>query len=206
MPLCRCVVSSYVISSYVVRSALCRAAMLSVYRKKLCPKKTSHMLCGVRDVVVVLSQKNEPWPARANSKHCDCLHTKSRIVVSVKSAITAIKVISYVYSNHFGAIFSPTKVAKVFLSAKKYVHPQIMRKRSLEVRLPVERFSNGCFPGLYLVHITRPWREFVARPGRVRGRFRRDCRRGRRWWRGRCRRGCAAADGGWSRRRLAGVG
>ena len=43
--------------------------------------------------------------------------------MSVKSAITAIKVISYVYSNHFGAIFSPTKVAKVFLSAKKYVLP-----------------------------------------------------------------------------------
>lgn len=77
------------------------------------------MLCSVWDVVFVLSQKNEPWSARANSKHCDCLHTRSRIVVSVKSAITAIKVISYVYSNHFGVIFSPTKVAKVFFSAKK---------------------------------------------------------------------------------------
>ncbi|GEM_PF-1630354 len=79
------------------------------------------MLCSVWDVVFVLSQKNEPWSARANSKHCDCLHTRSRIVVSVKSAITAIKVISYVYSNHFGVIFSPTKVAKVFFSAKKYL-------------------------------------------------------------------------------------
>ena len=77
------------------------------------------MLCSVWDVVFVLSQKNEPWSARANSKHCDCLHTRSRIVVSVKSAITAIKVISYVYSNHFGVIFSPTKVAKVFFFAKK---------------------------------------------------------------------------------------
>lgn len=75
------------------------------------------MLCGVRDVVVVLSQKMS-LGRLGESKRYDYLHTKSRVVVSVKSAITAIKVISYVYSNHFGAIFSPTKVAKVFFSAK----------------------------------------------------------------------------------------